>query len=325
MNGKRIANTSFSGSAVDINSIPLSAIERVEVLTDGASAVYGTDAIAGVINFIMRKDFSGRRSDRLLRRQRLRRRQGAALQRHRGLGRPRQGQVQRLRHRRLQQDRQPRRLAARISRSTAYIPGQIDKTSGNSIPGNVFLPPVPGRTNGVTTNPTLPTCLRPFSFPTLASPLQCRFDYASVIDIIPPSETLNAYGSARWQINPNMQLFFEAQYGKTESTAKVSPPPVSSATILSGDPVLTIPSSRSTRPRWPPVRPERAAARSVLARPSSSGRGPTRTRSKSSATCSASKAMPGAGTTPSSATGRRASRRPNGWPAGRTGRSCCRS
>ena len=59
LNGRRLANTAFSGTSVDINSIPLSAIERVEVLTDGASAIYGTDAIGGVINFILRKDFTG--------------------------------------------------------------------------------------------------------------------------------------------------------------------------------------------------------------------------------------------------------------------------
>jgi iron complex outermembrane receptor protein len=59
MNGRRLANTSFNGGMVDINSIPISAIERIEVLTDGASAIYGTDAIAGVINFILRKDFTG--------------------------------------------------------------------------------------------------------------------------------------------------------------------------------------------------------------------------------------------------------------------------
>src|SRR5205085_740011 len=59
MNGRRLANTSFQGGMVDINSIPTSAIERIEILTDGASAIYGTDAIAGVINFILRKDFTG--------------------------------------------------------------------------------------------------------------------------------------------------------------------------------------------------------------------------------------------------------------------------
>jgi len=59
VNGRRIANYATDGTSVDINSIPLSAIERVEVLKDGASGVYGSDAVAGVINFILRKDFNG--------------------------------------------------------------------------------------------------------------------------------------------------------------------------------------------------------------------------------------------------------------------------
>ena len=59
LNGRRIANNAFDSSAPDLNTIPFSAIERVEVLRDGASALYGTDAIAGVINFITRKDYRG--------------------------------------------------------------------------------------------------------------------------------------------------------------------------------------------------------------------------------------------------------------------------
>jgi iron complex outermembrane receptor protein len=55
LNGRRLA-AADSGGKVDLNSIPLSAIERVEVLTDGASAIYGSDAIAGVINFILKKE-----------------------------------------------------------------------------------------------------------------------------------------------------------------------------------------------------------------------------------------------------------------------------
>ena len=45
--------------AVDLNSIPAAAIERVEVITGGASSVYGADAVAGVVNFILKKDFEG--------------------------------------------------------------------------------------------------------------------------------------------------------------------------------------------------------------------------------------------------------------------------
>ncbi len=59
LNGRRIAAHGLQGSAVDVNQIPFGAIERVEVLKEGASAIYGTDAIGGVINFILRRDFEG--------------------------------------------------------------------------------------------------------------------------------------------------------------------------------------------------------------------------------------------------------------------------
>ena len=58
INGSR-ALPSSQGGAVDINSIPTAMIEKVEVLTGGASAVYGSDAVAGVVNFILKDDFEG--------------------------------------------------------------------------------------------------------------------------------------------------------------------------------------------------------------------------------------------------------------------------
>ena len=59
LNGRRVASHGLNGGVVDLNSIPFAAIQRVEVLKDGASAVYGADAVGGVINFILRKDFTG--------------------------------------------------------------------------------------------------------------------------------------------------------------------------------------------------------------------------------------------------------------------------
>ena len=61
LNGRRMANFASPGDAsgVDLNNIPAAAIQRVEVLLDGASALYGSDAIGGVINFITRKDYQG--------------------------------------------------------------------------------------------------------------------------------------------------------------------------------------------------------------------------------------------------------------------------
>jgi len=58
VNGTRAVPTT-AGGAVDINSIPTSLIKSVEVLTGGASAVYGSDAVAGVVNFILKDDFEG--------------------------------------------------------------------------------------------------------------------------------------------------------------------------------------------------------------------------------------------------------------------------
>ena len=58
LNGRRLGQSDF-GRTADVSLIPLSAVDRVEVLTDGASAIYGTDAVGGVVNFVLRKDFDG--------------------------------------------------------------------------------------------------------------------------------------------------------------------------------------------------------------------------------------------------------------------------
>lgn len=64
LNGRRMVNSgSGADSAVDLNSIPVAMIARVEILKDGASAVYGSDAIAGVVNIITKKDFEGLQFD----------------------------------------------------------------------------------------------------------------------------------------------------------------------------------------------------------------------------------------------------------------------
>jgi outer membrane receptor protein involved in Fe transport len=59
IDGRRMPYGGVTNSAADINQIPTQMVERVDVLTGGASAVYGSDAVAGVVNFIMKKDFEG--------------------------------------------------------------------------------------------------------------------------------------------------------------------------------------------------------------------------------------------------------------------------
>lgn len=62
LNGKRLVMNPYNSgeaSAVDLNTIPYGAVDRIEVLNDGASAIYGSDAIAGVVNFITKTEYQG--------------------------------------------------------------------------------------------------------------------------------------------------------------------------------------------------------------------------------------------------------------------------
>lgn len=67
VNGRRVTVSSFSNGVrsenfVDINALPMAAVERIEILAAGASAIYGADAVAGVINIVLRRDFDGLRT-----------------------------------------------------------------------------------------------------------------------------------------------------------------------------------------------------------------------------------------------------------------------
>ncbi len=60
LDGKRLPGSpTFGGTAINLNTIPTAAVERIEVLRDGASAIYGSDAVAGVVNIITKSDYSG--------------------------------------------------------------------------------------------------------------------------------------------------------------------------------------------------------------------------------------------------------------------------
>jgi iron complex outermembrane recepter protein len=59
VNGRRVAGSGLMGDFADVSALPTAAVDRVEVLLDGASALYGSDAVGGVVNVILRKDFDG--------------------------------------------------------------------------------------------------------------------------------------------------------------------------------------------------------------------------------------------------------------------------
>jgi iron complex outermembrane recepter protein len=202
LNGRRAANYAANGGTVNLNFIPVSAIERVEILKDGASAIYGADAMAGVINFILRKDFSGAQFSAY-----------AAGTQHGGGDRTLATVA--AGYGDLASDRfnvfvvvdyqKDDVLHARdrpFSR-TGYRPEEgVANINDETFPANIRA--------GNLLNPTFASgCIPPITIP-LPGTQRCGHDTLAVVNIIPPVERTNVLGGATWQINAVHQLF--AQY-----------------------------------------------------------------------------------------------------------------
>jgi iron complex outermembrane receptor protein len=237
LNGRRVANYAFSGGAVDVNTIPLSAIDRVEILKDGASAIYGTDAIAGVINFILRKDFKGFEAT------------GYGAWTEHGGADQRQAIVS-AGYGDLSTDRfnifatlsyqkeDALRAIDRPFSRTGYIPSEGEiLLSGASFPANIQAAP------GLLVNPAYATgCTPPSSIPVNIASLSrapiCGYDFASTIDIVPQVERTGAVGRATFQVDANNQVFAEADYAYNRFVLRNSPTAIFQGPGASTVPVL---------------------------------------------------------------------------------------
>ncbi len=216
LNGRRIANHAFDAAAVDLNAIPLAAVDRIEVLRDGASAIYGTDAIGGVINFILRRDFKG-----------LELSAQAIVPEASGGGDTKRfsltGGYGSLTEQRFNilasiDHRKQKALGAekRSFASTGVLRGRVTEgTSGSSFPGDV---------NGF--EPTLPTCNPPSSIPNPAG-TSCRYDFTRDIDIILENEQLTGLVRGSLALAPDHTASVEYLRSRTDTTARIAPTPVS--------------------------------------------------------------------------------------------------
>ncbi|HEX6795299.1 MAG TPA: TonB-dependent receptor, partial [Casimicrobiaceae bacterium] len=233
------------GNAVDLSGVPLAAIERVEILKDGASAIYGTDAIAGVINFILRKDFKGVELNG-----------DYDVTEHPGGNSWRGnatfgfGDLSRDRYNvfvsadYLKQD--SLKAIQRDFSRTGYLPSLgVDNTNPGTIPANIFLSH-PGGYDVF--NPSIPpdganasSCLPPLSFPPVSLPSTCTFDAQRLVDTIPESERTNVIVRATWQVTATDQLFAESTYYRGRFVQRIAPAPVLSPLELGHD--FTLPPS----------------------------------------------------------------------------------
>lgn len=244
LNGRRLANFASPGdnAGVDLNNIPAGAIQRVEVLKDGASAIYGTDAIGGVINFITRKDYRGvdlgayvAGTD-----------EGGAGKRTASisggfgdLGRDRFNvfgvlDVQQLDALRSSQRQfiQDRPLASNLPAlmSSNTYPANIDISSSqrNALIAAGVLPAGATRTR---VNPANPACNTlnegtVFAATGPGGPLACSYDYMRDTEIYPESRKISFVGRATWQLSDDHQLFAELVQSEAESRYVLSPNPI---------------------------------------------------------------------------------------------------
>lgn len=233
LNGRRIANFALDGGSVDLNALPLAAIDRIEVLKDGASAIYGTDAVGGVINFITKDDFTGVgvEANYLSPEQAGGgRTYGASLSA--GFGSLSENKFNVFGVLTAQRT-DPLEAMDRSYAKTGFKPELAYKSSGTTFPGNWSQ-----SSSGTKGNPTYPNCKLPSSFaaPDFFGPDVCRYDYVSKIQLIPSNEQLNFLGRGQIAYGDGHTFSLEYTYANNKAEGNVSEVPVAGLTMSPTNP-----------------------------------------------------------------------------------------
>ncbi len=237
LNGRRLSIYAFDGGAVSLNDIPLEAVERIEILRDGASSTYGTDAIAGVINLITRQDYKGAMVT--IKGTRPQHKGGGDMSAFGTIGigdlaKDGWNVLANIGHTEIDSIKASDRPFA----ATSYVPVLgINRLSSNAYPAAVVTAAGLASPAGNLYNSGA-GCLPPVSFGLTATDPRCRFDYAAVIDIVPESKRDSLYVRGTKQLNATTTLGAEFAAAKNKYLFRISPTPASEATTLAGDPVL---------------------------------------------------------------------------------------
>jgi iron complex outermembrane receptor protein len=239
LNGRRMAGHPFGsigGSvAVDLNSIPFGAIDRIEVLRDGASAIYGTDAVGGVVNFITRKDYQkGELTVRYYDPEDTKggKEQGGSLAF--GMGDLSSDGFNLLVTANIKEQT---RLQANEQgwywRHATEVPGSIPPTSFRAYPGRLMDI---GLSPGAYTNPgaNMAACDPANTVIQVAGPTpngtdtakRCRAIYAAMLDNLPDSTKTDLFARGTFKLNADTSWLTEVSIARNHTTGRAAPSPL---------------------------------------------------------------------------------------------------
>jgi len=246
LNGRRMAPYARADdgqkSFTDLSTVPMQIVERIEILKDGASSLYGADAIAGVVNIILRKDFTGLqvRAETGWSRYDDAKQNKASITYGQGdLDEDKYNWVVNAEY------SQSDELAASARKNrdwighgdirpwgyglgTQYAGGYISNGAASPSPTGALLNPATGQ------YVSLPGCAN-FSKSVQNDPRGgCVWHQDQFRSLQPEIESINLYTRGTWQINPNLQAYTELGYSERRSSFTMTPGSTSSTVIFPG-------------------------------------------------------------------------------------------
>lgn len=231
VDGLRWVNESSAsgvGAAVDLNTIPLAAIDRIEILEDGASSIYGSDAIAGVVNIITRRDFDAAQATSYY--GRFGEGDGETTNAEFSWG----GSSERYSFFLSASFVEQKGVSSGDREQSRFpVPGTGVALGSSAIPAGrfIFIDPRTGQRmdlvpNAGVRNPRYngqPGCNRTDDFHCFTA--DDRFNYAPFNLLVTPSKRNSLFGQARYQVSDGISWYFKGLYNKRESLNQAAPEP----------------------------------------------------------------------------------------------------